>query len=177
MIFFSSDLHLGHQNVISHSNRPFASAQQMEEEIIKKWNRKVQPLDTVYMLGDITWGWNSNKIKEVLDRMNGIKYLIYGNHDKLGPHQKSNCWVEIVPYKEINIGDDFIIMSHYPIAEWNCCWRGSIHLYGHCHGKFNLADFTKLMPHGNTKCMDIGVDTNNYEPYSWEEIKEKLGVK
>lgn len=174
--WFTSDLHLDHFNAIKHNGRPFTSAQQMNEEIIKKWNKKIQPMDTVYVLGDVCWGWNSDKIKETFGRMNGIKYLIYGNHDKLGPHQKSNVWVEIVPYKRIVIDNVRVILSHYPLAEWDCAWHGSVHLYGHCHGLLNLADFTKLMPHKNTRCMDVGVDTNNYEPYSWDEIKVKLGV-
>ena len=176
MIWFTSDLHLDHFNAIGHSNRPYSSAQQMNEDIIKKWNKKIQPMDTVYVLGDVCWGWNSDKIKETFDRMNGIKYLIIGNHDKLGPHQKSNVWAEIVPYKRILIEDKRVILSHYPIFEWDCAWHNSIHLYGHCHGHLNLADFTKLAPHKNTYCMDVGVDTNNYEPYSWEDIKKILNI-
>lgn len=177
MIFFTSDLHLGHFNSIKHNNRPFSSVEQMEEEIIKRWNKKVSPTDTVYVLGDVCWGWNSNKIQDVMKKLNGFKYLIIGNHDKLNPHKLSNSWVEIVPYKEVKIDNQWYILSHYPIAEWNGCWYGSIHLYGHCHGHFNLAEFTQYTNHKNTKCMDIGVDTNNFEPYSLDEIKEKLEIK
>lgn len=148
----------------------------MNEEIIKRWNKKIRINDIVYVLGDVCWGWNSDKIQQTFSKMNGIKYLIIGNHDKFGPHQKSNIWAEITPYKRIEIDNERIILSHYPIAEWDCAWHGSIHLYGHTHGKFNLAEFTKLMPHKNIRCMDVGVDTNNYEPYSWDEIKVKLGI-
>lgn len=174
MIWFTSDLHLSHYNSIAHNNRPYSSVQQMNEELIKHWNNRVQPNDVIYVLGDFCWGWNSQQIQQTLDKLNGIKYLIYGNHDKLGPHRLANRWVEIVPYKEINIGNDFITMCHYPMAEWNCCYRGSYHLYGHCHGKFDLANVTKDLAHHNTKCMDVGVDANNYMPISWDEIKQKL---
>ena len=176
MMWFTSDLHLSHTNVISMNNRPFASSQQMDEEIIKRWNKKIAPNDTVYVLGDVCWGWNSKRIHDTFSKMNGIKYLIIGNHDKLGPHQLSNVWAEITPYKRITIDNYRVILSHYPIAEWDCAWHGSIHLYGHTHGMFNLSDFTKLMPHKNTNCLDIGVDTNNYYPYSWDDIKHKLGL-
>lgn len=176
MIWFTSDLHLSHFNVIKYSNRPFSSVQQMNEELIKRWNNKVAQNDTIYVLGDFCWGWNSNQIQETLDKLNGIKYFIYGNHDKLNPHKLANRWAEIVPYKRIVIEDKRVILSHYPIAEWDCAWHGSVHLYGHTHGKFNLAEFTKLMPHQNTNCMDVGVDTHNYEPWSWDEIKEKLQI-
>lgn len=174
MLFFTSDLHLGHKNVLHNSNRPFASIEEMEETIIKNWNKKVQEHDTVYVLGDTFWGYNSEKIKSIMNRLNGYKVLIIGNHDKIGPNQKSDSWLKITPYEEIVIDNEHIILSHYPIAEWNRCWYGSYHLYGHCHGHFNLSEITKNLPHKNTKCMDVGVDTNNYEPYSWNEIKAKL---
>ena len=174
MIWFTSDLHLSHTNVLKHSNRPFASIEQMNEEIIKKWNKKVAQNDVIYVLGDVCWNWNSKQINETFSKMNGIKYLIIGNHDKLNHHLKSNVWVEITPYKRIVINDDRIVLSHYPIAEWDCAWRGAYHLYGHCHGNFNLAEYTKSMPHKNTRCLDVGVDCHNYEPWSWEEIKERL---
>lgn len=175
MIFFTSDLHLDHKNVISLNNRPFASIQQMNEELIKNWNKKVQEHDTVYVLGDFCWGWNSNKIKETLSKLNGYKILVIGNHDRYNPHEKSNSWEKITSYEELLIDNDHIILSHYPIAEWDRCWYGSYHLYGHCHGKFNLAELTKNTRHKNTRCMDVGVDCNNYEPLSWDEIKSILG--
>ena len=83
MIWFTSDLHLSHTNVLKHSNRPFASIEQMNEEIIKKWNRKVAQNDVIYVLGDVCWNWNSKQINETFSKMNGIKYLVIGNHDKL----------------------------------------------------------------------------------------------
>ena len=172
--WFISDLHLGHKNVIDLNNRPFKSIQQMEEEIVKRWNKKVQQNDVVYVLGDVVWGWNSNQIKDLFTRLNGIKYLIYGNHDRLTPHEKANVWAEIVPYKEINIGHEFVILSHYPIFEWNCFFRKSYHLYGHTHGSLNLAEHTMKRDRPNMNCWDVGVDNNDFEPISWEEVKEKI---
>lgn len=177
MIFFTADLHFNHKNIIQYSNRPYSSVQQMEEEIIKNWNKTVSHNDTVYVLGDFCFGWNSNKIKEVLSKLNGIKHLIVGNHDKVNPHKLSNEWASIDNYKEINIDNRYLILSHYPIAEWNGCWYGSIHLYGHCHGKFDLASVTQNLPHKNTRCMDVGFDTNNCQLWSWDDIKNKLNIE
>lgn len=174
MIWFTSDLHLSHTNVISMNNRPFRSVQQMNEEIIKRWNKKIAPNDVVYVLGDVCWGWNSQKIKETFSKMNGIKYLIYGNHDRIKNHELANVWAEIVPYKRINIDNESIVLSHYPILDWDRAYHKGYHLYGHCHGMLDLREFTKLMKHNNQRCMDVGVDTHNYYPWSWEEIKEHL---
>ena len=176
MYWFTSDCHFGHKNVLRLCNRPFNSIQHMEEEIIKKWNKKVNPNDVVYMLGDITWGYDSKEVKNILDKMNGIKYLIIGNHDKIGPHQLSNCWAEIVPYKRIIIDNKIIILSHYPMLEWDGAYHKSIHLHGHTHGLLDLKEYTKLTKHGNINCMDVGMDTNNYEPYSWEDIKKIMNI-
>lgn len=174
MIWFTSDLHLSHANSILHNNRPFASAQQMDEEIIKRWNSKIGEFDTVYVLGDVCWGWNSKRIHDTFSKMNGIKYLIIGNHDRIGPHQLSNVWVEITPYKRIMINNDRVILSHYPILDWDGAYYGAYHLYGHCHGNLDLSEYTKLVKHHNTRCMDVGVDTHNYYPWSWDEIVKKL---
>lgn len=175
MYWFTSDLHLDHKNCLTLGNgRPFSSVQQMNEEIIKRWNKKIAPTDVVYLLGDICWGWNSKRINEVFHKMNGIKYLILGNHDRPKNFTNVNCFVEMTPYKEIMIDDDHIVLCHFPIADWSRAYHGAYHLYGHCHGSFDLAQVTKNLNHKNTRCMDVGVDTHNYEPWSWQEIKEKL---
>lgn len=53
MIYFTSDLHLGHANVIRHCNRPFSSAEELDEVLIQNWNSRVTNNDTVYILGDL----------------------------------------------------------------------------------------------------------------------------
>lgn len=173
MIWFTSDLHLSHTNSIKHNNRPFASSQQMDEEIIKRWNKKIAPNDTVYVLGDVCWGWNSKRIHDTFSKMNGIKYLIIGNHDKLGPHQLSNVWAEITPYKRITIDNYRVILSHYPIADFDGMYHKSIHLYGHVHNNPSLMDYLDKTKY---YAYNVGVDTNNYYPYSWDDIKQKLGL-
>ena len=81
MNFFTSDLHFGHENVIPLCNRPFSSAEEMDEFLIEKWNKSVHRNDNVYLLGDVIF--RSTKSPEYyLDRLKGEKHLIIGNHDK-----------------------------------------------------------------------------------------------
>ena len=80
-IFFTADHHFGHANIIKFTERPFTSLEEMNEELIKRWNEKVSTKDEVYHLGDLSLG-NADFTKEVLDRLNGKIYLIKGNHDK-----------------------------------------------------------------------------------------------
>lgn len=80
--FFTSDLHLGHQNIIKYCSRPFGSVEEMNETLISNYNEMVSESDWVYFLGDICMG----KIAETLplvSRLNGKKVLIAGNHDRV----------------------------------------------------------------------------------------------
>lgn len=73
MIFYISDTHFGHENIIKICNRPYQNIQEMNEDIIKRWNNKVKPEDNVYFLGDFTYKTSSCDAIEVLKRLNGKK--------------------------------------------------------------------------------------------------------
>ncbi len=80
-IFFTSDQHFGHKNIIKFSNRPFNSVEEMDEMMIQRWNEKVGETDEVYHLGDVGLA-SSGKLRKILERLNGKIYLIKGNHEK-----------------------------------------------------------------------------------------------
>ena len=82
MIWFSSDHHFGHRNCIIYDQRPFNSVEEMDFYLIKRWNEKVHPEDTVYYLGDFSL--SKDPILNFLPYLNGEKHLICGNHDH--PH-------------------------------------------------------------------------------------------
>jgi len=79
MIYFTSDTHFGHDNVIGFCNRPFASTEEMNEVMIRNWNERVTGADTVYILGDMFF--RCNDAEDILKRLKGKKRLIVGNHD------------------------------------------------------------------------------------------------
>ena len=79
MIYFTADTHFGHYNVIRFCDRPFASAEEMDEAMIQNWNDRVTGNDTVYILGDMFF--RSTNAEEILKRLKGKKRLIVGNHD------------------------------------------------------------------------------------------------
>jgi calcineurin-like phosphoesterase family protein len=80
--WFSSDYHFGHERIITLSDRPFRDVQHMNEMLIKNHNAVVAPDDHVYVLGDVALGRFEDSIKYV-GRLNGIKHLVVGNHDRL----------------------------------------------------------------------------------------------
>lgn len=171
-IFFTSDQHYFHKNIISYTNRPFVSVEEMNEVLIENHNKIVKPKDTIYMVGDFCFTDKENTIK-LINRLNGNKYLVHGNHDKNIIKNKSsftgkNLFCEIDLYKEINIvGYPTICLFHYAMRTWNKAYHGSWHLFGHSHGK--------LEPSG--KSVDVGVDSSfitgnkEYRPFAIEEIK------
>lgn len=162
MDFFISDTHFFHKNIIKYSNRPFSSVEEMNEQMILRWNQKVKDGDRVFHLGDFGFAPKA-KLQGVFDRLNGQKHLIRGNHDH--DAEKLYGWVWVKDMYEPKINGIKVVMCHYGMRVWNESHRGAIQLYGHSHG---------TLP-GNTQSMDVGVDTgNNFYPYSFDEVVAKL---
>ena len=170
MVYFTSDLHFGHKNVISMCNRPFETVDQMNETLIKNWNSVVSEMDEIYILGDITLHRSWNHIAKYLRDLNGKKSLIKGNHDKWLYDKKCDrsYFDIIVPYHELDIEGRKLVLCHYPIADWNGKYRGSIHLHGHVHSTHWSALQVSI-----GRVYDVGVDANNYFPVSLDQIFER----
>ena len=167
--WITSDLHIGHKNVLKYNadSRKSDTLDGMHERLVKQWNVKVQPSDTVYILGDVSYCARVAEVISTLARLNGKKILVAGNHDKemLKDRGFKDQFIEIVNYKEVNFNKKKIVMFHFPIAQWNGKHKGSIHLHGHCHG----------MPSNITgRCKDIGMDTNDMNVYELEPLIEQI---
>lgn len=115
-IFYIADTHFGHKNIISYDGRPFFTAKEMEDELVKRWNQAVtEPTDTVYILGDFCWDGEDEWIR-ILERLNGKKVLILGNHDlKTMGKTLSDLFLDVKDYAEIIDHGSRVVMSHYPL--------------------------------------------------------------
>ena len=168
MKYYTSDLHLCHTNIIKYENRPFSSADEMNNYIIYKWNNKVKPKDEVYILGDFAFcdGITANAL---LKQLNGKKYLITGNHDSFLQDKNfdRSLFEWIRDYAKIKDNGEKLILFHYPIAVWDCQHHGSIHLYGHVHS--NTAEHHPLL-FKLDNAYNVGVDVQDYEPKTLDEI-------
>lgn len=169
-IFFISDTHFFHDNIIKLSKRPFRDMSHMIETIVERWNAKVRPGDVVIHLGDVFLLWGKKDIEKgnaMLSRLNGQKYLIIGNHDRDEAIKSSEfIWARHYHELKLDLGGEHkqrIVLSHYPFRSWNQMGRGSWMLHGHCHGN---------LPWHPGKSMDVGVDANEFTPLSVEEVKE-----
>lgn len=170
MVFFTSDLHLGHANIIRLCNRPFSSVKEMDETIIKNWNRTVGKNDTVYVLGDFTMLKNSQSANDYIENLNGKIFFLKGNHDhwmKNYDFSNNNRIFNLGSYHEESLSQRKFILCHYPFLEWNHFYRGSYHLHGHQH---NSKEYNEDNIKNNIRRYDVGVDANNFTPVSVEKI-------
>lgn len=165
-IFFTSDLHLFHNNILEYCNRPFKSIDAMTEGLIKNWNNKVPKNAEVYILGDLTMVGNEKytKLNPVLKKLNGIKHLIMGNHDRISSVNYINAGIFSIHYPYLQLHNKYY-MFHDPALSI-ACPEGSIILSGHVHnlfGKINIDDKKKII-------IDVGVDSWDYKPVSLDVI-------
>ncbi len=171
MIYFTSDMHLGHRAVITMQNRPFADVEEMNRAIITNYNAVVHKDDTVYILGDIAHRIRVEEVNELISKLNGKKYLLRGNHDKV---YAPALFEEIRDFMTIVYKGQSISLMHYPMLSWPKSHYGSIMLHGHMHNdeSYNLEN----RKNGILR-YDVGVEANGYYPVSVEQIMEFFGIK
>ena len=180
-IHFTADLHHGHDKIIDICSRPISKEEHEEwlvKEVINKW---VGKKDQLYILGDLSM--SKRKLAEkFIDRLNGNKFLIVGNHDK--NIKNSTRFSQITQIKDFTFKqfglNIHIVLCHYPIVSWNKKIHGSWHLYGHVHGHYRDSSSLSL---------DIGIDNkseihnitggyyrpiNLYEVFTYMEDKKQL---
>lgn len=174
MIYYISDTHLGDQRVFDKCSRPFSGLEELESEIIKRWNAKVNEDDTVYVLGDIA---EDDYIKaiEIFKGLNGHKHLIVGNHDlkMLELIKESNAFESIEFMKLIDDSGKKVCLCHYPVMDWREFSRGGYHVYGHIHNKTAKNDpaYIQIKQYFEDKpAFNAGVDVTNYEPVTLQEM-------
>lgn len=164
MIYFTADLHFGHDNIIRHTNRPFSSVPEMNETIIENFNRSVGNNDTVFILGDVAHRIASEEANNLIRRLNGKKILIKGNHDL---KYQADLFEKVANYLEVYYQRRLFCLMHYPLLAWHNNFKGSFMLHGHIHQRF---DYNEENRKNRILRYDVGVDANNFRPVSAEEI-------
>lgn len=169
MKFFTSDNHFFHKNInkLQRDTRGgYNTLEELHKAMADVWNSTVSPEDEVYMLGDFSFAkWCLTE--SVLEKLNGIKTIILGNHDHWVTKYSYSYFKEITHYKEITIDKKKVVLFHYPIVEWNGMHHGSFHLYGHVHGSYTHPG----------KALDVGIDNRPQKDlglWTWEEIVEYM---
>lgn len=203
-IFFSSDFHYNHKNLVKGTSewsnkarcRNFQTLEQHNETLVNNINNIVKPKNTLYFLGDWSFGGADNILKfRKLIRCENIHFIL-GNHDDHIFNKQasllgggSNGFLSISHYKKVKIDNQTICLFHFPQRGWDKAAKGTWMLHGHCHGT--------LAPYGRTqsiiekawgtlgfnpkpqecfyKTMDVGIDTHPlFQPYNFESIRDVM---
>lgn len=168
--WFTADTHFGHANIIKYCARPFRDVEHMEDELIIRWNARVQPRDRVYHLGDFGWGRKAPERREqaerILAQLNGEVLLLPGNHDR----KAKGWWPGKTVGNEKN-GSSITLdrvhtrLRHRPVYESTL----PLQLCGHVHEAFK----SKYWKEYDVVVVNVGVDVWNWCPVSETEILEE----
>lgn len=172
--FVTSDWHMGHANILNFVRpdglplRPFSCIEEMHETLIDRHNKIVNKKDRVYVLGDVAIPRAALKL---IDRFNGTKILIRGNHDQ-------GALKDYLPYFEDVRGAFFhpcdstfpggLIFTHVPVHP--ACLSG--HYTGNVHGHLHCHQILKEDGKVNKRYFNACLERNDFAPVAFEDIKD-----
>lgn len=157
MIWFTSDTHFGHVNVIEYCGRPFTQVDEMNRVMIERWNARVRPEDTVYHLGDFAFG-PYESIAKFLGLLKGYIHLVRGNHDRSLQRMGQAGFYDVHSSTTIIHKGLRLLLSHKPVVDVPA--DVDYHLHGHVHEKWARR--------GNK--INVGVDVRGFAPVTLEEL-------
>lgn len=167
--YFTADEHYGHDEIITHCERPYKNTQRMVRDIIKRHNSVVTEDDTVYHLGDFAMAGpdRATYVEQLVKRLNGTHILILGNHDRINAMKYVDVGFQSVHTSLVinrDIGEDgyTIVMAHDP-SIWNIAFKtGAMFLCGHIHNLF------KAIP--EKRIVNVGVDVWDFYPVTLKQV-------
>lgn len=174
-VFLVSDTHFGHMGVCRFMRkdgvtklRPWDTAEEMDEEMIRRWNERVRPNDKVYHLGDVVI---NRRALPTLARLNGDKVLIRGNHDIFRDDEYRQYFRELRAYHVMN----GMILSHIPIHT-ESLGRFGTNIHGHTHAnRVMYADpFDGFAEKVDTRYHCVCVEQTDFAPILFEDVIKRI---
>ena len=180
-VFLVSDTHFGHLGVCKFMRkdgvtklRPWDTPEEMDEEMVKRWNERVRPNDKVYHLGDVVI---NRRALPTLARLNGDKVLIRGNHDIFRDDEYREYFRELRAYHVMN----GMILSHIPIHE-ESLGRFGVNIHGHLHANRVMkraSSLMEFMKRGTREWIDpryhcVCVEHTDFAPILFEDVIKRI---
>ena len=167
-VYFTADLHLGHKNILTLSNRKFSSIEEHDDFLINSINEAVNTSDHLYILGDLGFHTDYIGLVTYISRINCRNiHIIKGNHDSIRNLERlrhDGLIAEVKEMKTVQNGRHHVFCCHYPMREWPGFYRGHYHAYGHVHNTLPVYERT----------MDVGVDSIGFVPIEFNDLIEKI---
>jgi len=186
-VFFTSDWHLFHTNVLRFDNRPFDNLNEMHKAIINNWNDIVTDDDIVIYLGDLSFARSKERgdVESMVWGLNGEIHYVIGNHDKFDDIQKIGKFKSVQDYLEVKIThmydkghniiektESMFCCMHYPIYSWNKKHHGAFMVHGHTHGNLHHGEDASF--YTDRRVIDVGCMLHDYKPVGFNEVISKL---
>jgi calcineurin-like phosphoesterase family protein len=178
--WYTADLHLGHQNIIRYCDRPYRSVDQMNADLVAKWNATVAPDDTVWVLGDVAMGQIAVSLP-LARRLHGTKHLVAGNHDRCWEGHGARAEASMQMYRDagfetirsthdIELAGRRVLLHHFPYegdshdddryVQWRPEDEGDWLFHGHVHTKWRQ----------NGRMINVGVDVWDLAPVAQDTL-------
>lgn len=176
-LYFTSDLHFNHENILKFCNRPFNNVEEMNEFLIAAYNETIDDDSIVWILGDLGF----NRLHRHIQQLKGHKHLILGNHDGKLSARTLSLFESVDYFQRLDINGQEVILQHYPLLTYAGLYREQSvwQLFGHIHSKIIDEELKCGKDTERAKLLlpyqaDVGIDRNDMYPYSWSEIKAKI---
>lgn len=178
-VWFTSDPHFGHENIIKFCNRPFKSVGEMNESMFAALRESVRPTDTLAVVGDMCVTKDEDRISSWMAQLPQCsqRILIRGNHD-MRPVCEHAGWDLVCDQLEVRVRDETgkkwrVFLNHYPMYSWNGSGKGSLNLHGHTHGNVSGFGMWRNKELIGGRC-DVGVDYWSYRPVQLPDILRRM---
>lgn len=180
-VFFTSDFHFHHKNIIGYCNRPFHTVHEMNEKLIIRFNETVAQDDTVYILGDLALG---NDLS-CAERLNGKKFFLLGNHDNLPLQKYEDAGLEVIRDENGKVAEEFMYKGfrivHSPVPVMKKVFSSITDSPTSYRDAQEAGVLAKVLPrcicghvHNNWRKLghfvNVGVEVWNYKPADWESV-------
>lgn len=174
MVYFISDTHFNHSNIIKYTKRPFKDCFEMNNTIINNWNNIVKVNDTVYHLGDFALA-SDEELKELFSKLNGTIFLIRGNHDGKSVKYYEDIGFKVLKNAPIILDEYKLVLSHTPVPDSKIP-NGYINIHGHIHNK-ELNENYPSKNYSKEKHINASVDVTDFKLISLYEINKTRNNK
>ena len=171
-VFLTSDTHFGHVGVTKFLRedgsklRPWDSVEEMDEEMVKRWNETVKPTDKVYHLGDVVI---NRKALKIMHRLNGDKVLIKGNHDIFKLEDYTQHFRDIRSYHVMN----GVILSHIPVHP-DQLRRFGANIHGHLHSNRVMFEDKWMGSIIDPRYYSVCVEQTDFRPILFEDVLKNI---
>lgn len=174
MVWFTSDTHFGHANVLKFKARPWKTVEEMDGGLVRSINTWVRPEDDLYVLGDFSYKISAEAAAAVRGRIRCRRvHLVPGNHDKDWTDGRvAGAFIVERDVAKLKSGGRKLVLCHYPLMDLPSMSHGSILLHGHIHSTgpaYNDANLAQGIYR-----MDVGVDANGFRPVSLDEVLRRF---